>query len=71
MPYEIKKNGNSYEVINRDTGKVHAKHTTLEKAKAQVRLLHMTDHDSSKSKNIARPKSKSKSYHEKSESMGV
>jgi hypothetical protein len=40
MPYEIvKKKSGKYEVINRITGKIHAKGTTLNKAKAQVRLL--------------------------------
>jgi len=42
MPYEIKKLGRGdYEVINKDTGTIHAKHTSLAKAQAQVRLLHM------------------------------
>jgi hypothetical protein len=42
MPYKILKNAdNSYKLINSDTGRVHAKHTTLEKAKAQMRLLHL------------------------------
>ena len=39
MPYEIRKNGRAYEVVNTDTGEVHAKHTTKTKAQAQVRLL--------------------------------
>jgi DNA-binding response OmpR family regulator len=40
MPYEIvKKKSGKYEVINRITGEIHAKGTTLNKAKAQVRLL--------------------------------
>ena len=42
MPYSIRKvrNKNCYKVKNKKTGKVHAKCTTLEKAKRQVRLLH-------------------------------
>ena len=40
MPYEIRKVGDAYEVVNKKTGKIHAKGTTLKKAKAQVRLLH-------------------------------
>lgn len=43
MPYIIKKvpgTKNVYTVLNRNTGRVHAYHTTLQKAKAQVRLLH-------------------------------
>lgn len=41
MPYIIRKNPNknTYKVINKDTGKIHSKATTLDKAKAQVRLL--------------------------------
>jgi hypothetical protein len=42
MPYKILKNAdNSYKLINSDTGRVHAKHTTLEKAQAQMRLLYL------------------------------
>lgn len=44
MPYEIRKlKRGQYEVLNSKTGKVHAKHTSLVKAKAQVRLLGMKD----------------------------
>jgi hypothetical protein len=41
MPYEIRPLGKRghYEVINAETGEVHAKDTTLKKAKAQMRLL--------------------------------
>ncbi len=46
MPYQIKKlPTGKYKVINKVTGKVHAYHTTLTKARAQVRLLHMKDHN--------------------------
>lgn len=42
MPFDIKKLGRGdYEVINTENGKIHAKHTSLAKAKAQIRLLHM------------------------------
>jgi len=42
MPYDILKlKKGQYEVVNTDTGEVHAKQTTLAKAKAQVRLLGM------------------------------
>ena len=41
MPYLIEKHGNYYSVKNKVTGQYKAKHTTLTKAKAQVRLLHM------------------------------
>lgn len=41
MPYQIKQvSQNKYSVSNKDTGKVHAHHTTKAKAEAQVRLLH-------------------------------
>jgi len=41
MPFQILKVGRAYAVINAVTGQVHAKHTSLKKAKAQIRLLHM------------------------------
>jgi hypothetical protein len=41
MPFQILKAGKAYAVINSVTGKIHANHTTLKKAKAQIRLLHM------------------------------
>jgi hypothetical protein len=47
MPYQIVKVSpyqNIYKVINKDTGIVHSKHTTLLKAKAQIRLLHSKEH---------------------------
>lgn len=41
MPYIIKQvSPGKFSVANRDTGKVHAHHTTKAKAEAQVRLLH-------------------------------
>lgn len=44
MPYNIKKEkGGKFKVVNAVTKKVHAKGTTLAKAEAQVRLLHMID----------------------------
>ena len=43
MPYKIEKCNQcgcgTYKVINTRTGVIHAKHTTLKKAQAQVRLL--------------------------------
>jgi hypothetical protein len=40
MPYEIRKvSRGKYEVSNPESGEIHAKHTSLAKAKAQVRLL--------------------------------
>jgi hypothetical protein len=44
MPYKILKNAdNSYKLINSETGRVHAKGTTLKKAEAQMRLLSMIE----------------------------
>ena len=44
MPYAIEKNkDDSYKVVNTATGRVHAKRTTLKKAEAQIRLLHMME----------------------------
>lgn len=43
MPYEIRQVGEAYEVINKDTGDVKAKHEppdAKEKAERQVALLH-------------------------------
>ena len=54
MPYNIEKctecGCGTYKVINAKTGHVYAKHTTLKKAKAQVRLL-----ESAKSKTVEAP----------------
>lgn len=44
MPYKIEKRGNKYAVINAETGEVHARGTTKQKAEAQVRLLNAQDH---------------------------
>ena len=45
MPYKIiKKSARRYSVINPKNGKVHAKNTTLKRAKSQVRLLNAIDH---------------------------
>jgi hypothetical protein len=42
MPYKLKKlRGNRYSVINPQTKHVYANSTTLDKAKAQIRILHM------------------------------
>ena len=39
MPYIIIKKGNTYAVKNKITGRYMSKHTTLSKAKSQIRLL--------------------------------
>ena len=47
MPYEIRKDGDDYLVINKDTGEEKARHTppdAKENAEAQVRLLHGIEH---------------------------
>lgn len=43
MPYEIKKlpNSTKYQVKLKNNGKVLAKHTTLEKAHAQIRAIEL------------------------------
>jgi len=44
MPYEIKHvSRNKFQVINRISGKLHSKGTTLEKAEAQIRLMEYID----------------------------
>ena len=44
MPYEIKHvSRNKFQVINRISGKLQSKGTTLEKAEAQVRLMQYMD----------------------------
>lgn len=41
MPYEVRqKSARCWEVVNTETGRVHAKCTTETKAKAQMRLLY-------------------------------
>ena len=45
MPYAIQANPDkSYRVVNTETRKVHSKHTTKEKAQAQLRLLLGIEH---------------------------
>lgn len=46
MPYAIRKDGDCYEVVNKDTDEVKARHEppdAKEKAERQVRLLHMIE----------------------------
>lgn len=43
MPYEIKQNGENYDVVNKETGEVKATHAPPDakiKAEKQVELLH-------------------------------
>lgn len=46
MPFIIRKvrNQNCYEVKNKNTGKVHAKCTTKDKANKQIRLLNAIEY---------------------------
>ena len=45
MPYVMRKikNENLYTVKNKDTGRVHAKGTTKDKAKAMIRILNKAE----------------------------
>jgi len=48
MPYEIRQNGDNYDVINSDTGEVKATHEppdAKEKAEKQIALLHHVEND--------------------------
>lgn len=48
MPYEIRKNGENYDVVNSETNEVKATHEppdAEEKAKKQVALLHHVEND--------------------------
>lgn len=45
MPYEVKKNGEKWDVVNSDTGEVKATHDEKEEAERQVRLLEAVEHD--------------------------
>ena len=44
MPYAILPANGGFKVVNTQTGQVHAKHTTRDKAEAQVRLLRGVEH---------------------------
>lgn len=44
MPYKVNQVMGGFEVVNTQTGKVHAKHTTRVKAERQVRLLNAVKH---------------------------
>jgi len=40
MPYKIVKTNNCYSVVNKESGEVHSKCSTKEKAEAQLKLLY-------------------------------
>jgi hypothetical protein len=42
MPYELRRKGNRWQVVNSDTGKVHST-TTKTKAQHQLRLLRQVE----------------------------
>lgn len=47
MPYEVRQQGDNYEVVNTDSGEVKATHVppdAKEKADAQVKLLSAIEH---------------------------
>lgn len=44
MPYEIKRKGNRYQVVNSETGKVHST-TTKAKAERQLHMLRGIERD--------------------------
>ena len=62
MPYSIRKlpNQNKYRVKNKETGKIHAKATTLKNAKKQVRLMNAIDHNPKFAKKIRKKNVKKK-----------
>lgn len=44
MPYAVRKRGNKYVVINKETGKTKGTHTSKSKAESQMRLLRGVEH---------------------------
>ena len=44
MPYSVRKIDGTYQVVDRETGKVYSRHTTKEKAERQRRLLEGVRH---------------------------
>ena len=60
MPYVIERlPDGKYCVKNRITGKIHAFHTTLDKAKDQIRVMELVDHEK-KAPSIEKSKPKKK-----------
>lgn len=54
MPYEIKRVGTYYSVVNKDTGKKHSEHSTHANALAQLRLLEGIEHGTIKNPGMGR-----------------
>lgn len=44
VPYEIKRKGSKYQVVNKETGEVKAEATSKSKAERQLRLLRGIEH---------------------------
>ena len=62
MPYTIKKSVDGYQVVNKNTGRVLGRHSTIDKANSQMRLLYAIEFNPNfKPRNQSRSKSKSKS----------
>ena len=57
MPYEVKKKGGKYSVVNKTTGRVHST-TTKEKAMRQFRLLEGIEHSTIKHSKVSIKKKK-------------
>lgn len=49
MPYSIKKAGSKFQVVSKDTGKVHGTHPTREDAQKQMRALYANVPDARRS----------------------
>ena len=45
MPYSIRKSGRYYKVVNTLNGHIHSAHTTLPKARAQIRIMEYFDNN--------------------------
>ena len=44
MPFAMRKRDGAYQVVNTETGEVHAYHTSRQNARRQMRLLNMIKH---------------------------
>jgi hypothetical protein len=44
LPYTVRKTNGTYQVVDRETGKVYSRHTTKAKAERQRRLLEGVRH---------------------------
>jgi hypothetical protein len=46
MPYAVRKSGDKYKVVNKNTGRVYGTHDSKEKANRQLAALHIHTHES-------------------------